>query len=274
MTRTIKLPEDLGHEGYVRVLKRIGEGMLAFTFLAHVNYQGSLRRAYLKFYDTATQPMAPLNELLGYLFAQAMRLPTPEAFIVDVPSSDLIPYGLRTSEPFLRAIGSIEAHDPSVAGEGTAKSLFASGAINLPQIRDRLLKSPSGRTLLAFDEVVGNPDRNIGNIIFSTNHGVVAIDHGAILSGPAWTSSTLNSTQPCGNVIFDIVNAMPLSASEKDALQAAAEVLIEAYYESMLGLSAAIDYRSDRDTSAAFDYVWWRVLGLKIRMATLLGLVT
>ena len=121
--------------------------------------------------------------------------------------------------------------------------------------------------------MIGNSDRNIGNIVFSWKHGVVAIDHGCILTGPLWTSQSLNSTHDYENIAFNVVNHKPLGNSEKSALQVAAEVMLEAYCEAMLPLQNAMDYRINTETAAAFDFVWWRTQRLTKRMAHMLQLV-
>lgn len=169
MATNIRLPEDLGPSGFVRIVRQIGEGQLALTFLAHVVFEGAVRRAYIKFYDASTQPMAFLNEILGSLFAQSMGIPSPKAFTVDVPAGELYRYGYTGTATALKAFGSLEAHDPNSASEGTAKTFYVAGVLSIPQVRERLLKSPAGRALLGFDEAVGNADRNIGNIVFSKN---------------------------------------------------------------------------------------------------------
>src|ERR1035437_10278431 len=184
MTKIIKLPIDLGPQGYVRFVRKVNGGLLATTFLAQVNYLGELRRAYIKIYDHTAQPKAVFNEVLGYLYAQAMGLPSPPVFFLDVPPHDVVASGLPAPISAVRAVATLEAHDPNVATDGAAKTLFDAGSIDLTYIRQRLLSSPAGRALVAFDEVIGNGDRNIGNIVFSWKHGVVAIDHGCILTGP------------------------------------------------------------------------------------------
>lgn len=273
MIKTISLPIDLGQQGYVRFVCKVNDGLLATTFLAQVNYQGELRRAYLKIYNLTEQPKAFGNEVLGYLFAQAMNIPSPPVFFVDVPPQDVIASGFATTQIAVRAVATLEAHDPNVATDGAVKTLFDSGAVDLSLIRSRLLSSPAGRALVAFDEVIGNPDRNIGNIVFSWKHGVVAIDHGCILTGPQWTSQSLNSTHDYPNKAFNIVNDKPLRDSEKSDIQAATEVMLEAYFEAMLPLQSAMDYRTNIETTAAFDFVWWRAQRLMRRMAHMLQLV-
>jgi hypothetical protein len=270
MTKIIELPIDLGAHGYVRFVRKITEGHLAATFLAQVNYQGELRRAYIKMYDHTAQPKAVFNEVLGYLYAQAMGIPSPSVFFVDVPPLDVVACGLPASHTPVRAVATLEAHDPNVATDGAAKTLFNAGSIDLTYIRQRLLASPSGRALVAFDEVTGNDDRNIGNIVFSWKQGVVAIDHGCILGGPLWTSQSLNSTHNFENKAFTIINEKPIGNSDKSALQAAAQVMLETYYEAMPALQSAMGYPTDIDTSTAFDFVWWKANGLTSRMAHML----
>ncbi len=198
MTKTIELPIDLGATGYVRFVDKVSEGGLATTFLASVYYGGAVRRAYIKLYDHLAQPKAVLNEVLGYLYAQAMDVPTPPVFFVEIPASDVVASGFRTAQVgSIRAVGTLEAHEPKIVGEGTAKTLYLPSA--LAQIKSRLLASPAGRTLMSFDEALGNDDRNTGNIVFSRKHGVVAIDHGRILTGPTWSRFTLNACFDQGN---------------------------------------------------------------------------
>lgn len=273
MTNIIELPVDLGAQGYVRFVKKVSEGRLATTFLALVSYGGSIRRAYIKLYDHSTQPKAVLNEVLGYLYAQAMGMPSPPVFFVEIPAFDIVASGfLPSSVGPLRAMGTLEAHDPGVVGEGTAKTLY-SPSFDLPQIKHRLMSSPAGRTLMSFDEAVGNPDRNIGNIVFSRKHGVVAIDHGCILTGPTWTAFTLNSTFNQRNLVFDIVDKTPIVASEKNALLAAAQVMLETYYERLNELVTVLHHPADSELVAAFDFVWWKALRLNERMAMMLKVI-
>lgn len=273
MGKTIKLPVDLGPQGYVRFVRKVTEGCLAATFLAQVVYEGELRRAYIKIYDQATQPKAIINEVLGYLCAQALGLPSPPVFFVEVPPSDVVASGLPMPTSATRAVATLEAHNPAVAGEGSAKTFFEAGSIDLSYIKQRLLSSPAGRTLIAFDEAIGNGDRNIGNIVFSWKHGVVAIDHGCILTGHSWSVCSLNSSVDGKNIAFDIVNHTPIGNSDKGAVFVAAQVMLEAYYAAMSELKIAMAYPSDSELSAAFDFVWWKVQRLEKRMATLLQLV-
>ena len=275
MGKMIELPVDLGAQGYVRFVRKIAEGRLATTFLALVNYDGVVRRAYIKLYDHVAQPKAELNEVLGYLYAQAMDIPSPAVFFIDVPAFDVAASGfLPEAVLSMRAVGTLEAHDPTVAGEGTAKTLYMSTTgIDFPQIRSRLISSPAGRALMAFDEALGNSDRNIGNIVFSKKHGVVAIDHGCIFTGPNWSHFNLNSTHDQKNLVFDILDKTPIVASDKSALVVAAQVMVETYFDRLSELKAAIGHPADLDINSAFDFVWWKSIRLNIRIATMLKVI-
>lgn len=275
MGKMIELPVDLGAQGYVRFVRKITGGRLATTFLALVNYDGVVRRAYIKLYDHVAQPKAELNEVLGYLYSQAMGMPSPAVFFIDVPAFDIVASGfLPVAVVGMRAVGTLEAHDPTVAGEGTAKTLYVSTAgIDLPEIKSRLISSPAGRALMAFDEALGNPDRNIGNIVFSKRHGVVAIDHGFILTGPNWSHFNLNSTHDQKNLVFDILDKTPIVAGDKNALVVAAQVVAETYFARLSDLKVAIGYPADLDLNSAFDFIWWKSVRLNIRIATMLKVI-
>jgi hypothetical protein len=273
MVNTIELPIDLGASGYVRFVGRVSEGHLATTFLALVSYRGSIRRAYIKLYDHAEQPRAVLNEVLGYLYSQAMDMPSPPVFFVEVPAFDVVASGFRMSSAgAVRAVGTLEAHEPKMAGEGTAKTLYAPNAMT--QIKSRLIASPAGRTLMSFDEALGNADRNTGNIVFSRKHGVVAIDHGCILTGPIWSRLTLNASFDQRNIVFDILDQTPIGESDKSALLAAGQVMLETYYERLAELMTALSHPADSDLVAAFDFVWWKALRLNERLATMLKVIS
>ena len=277
MINTIDLPIDLGAQGYVRFVKKVSEGRMATTFLALVNYEGSVRRSYIKIYDHLAQPKAAINEVLGYLYAQAMGMPSPAVFLIDIPALDVAASGFLPLPALpMRAIGTLEAHDSRNAGDGTAKTLYMSSAgIDLPQIKHRLISSPAGRTLMAFDEALGNSDRNIGNIVFSKKHGVVAIDHGGILTGPLWSAFNLNSTHDQQNLVFHILDQTPIVASDRNALMAAAQVMLETYFEQLVELMTTIGYpvEPDLELTAAFDFVWWKSMRLNERVATMLKVI-
>ena len=231
-----------------------------------------MRRAYIKLYDHSDQPKAVLNEVLGYLYAQAMDVPTAPVFFVEVPASDVVASGFRVSQTgSIRAVGTLEAHEPKIMGEGTAKTLYAPGA--LLQIKSRLIASPTGRTLMSFDEALGNGDRNTGNIVFSRKHGVVAIDHGCILTGPIWSRFTLNASFDQENIVFNIFDQTPILEGDKNALLAAGQVMLETYYDSLIRLMTALSHPADSELVAAFDFVWWKALRLNERLATMLKVI-
>lgn len=272
MAKSIELPIDIGAAGYVRFVKKISGGNLATTFLALVSYQGFIRRAYIKLYDHSKQPKAVMNEVLGYLYAQATEMPSPPVFFVEVPAFDVVASGFHTSPAgSLRAVGTLEAHEPNVVGEGTAKTLYFPGATS--QIKSRLMSSPAGRMLMSFDEAVGNDDRNLGNIVFSRKHGVVAIDHGCILTGPIWSRFTLNASFDHRNIVFEILDETPIAESDKNALIAAGQIMLETYYQKLSELMTVLSHPADSELVAAFDFVWWKALRLNERLAKMLKVI-
>ena len=73
--------------------------------------------------------------------------------------------------------------------------------------------------------------------------------------------------------MFVIFDQTPILEADKNALLAAGQVMLETYYDNLVGLMTALSHPADSELVAAFDFVWWKALRLNERLATMLKVI-
>ena len=61
---------------------------------------------------------------------------------------------------------------------------------------------PHFPSLIAFDDWIGNIDRNIGNLIFINKNNVAIIDHGRLFGVINWLVENINADINCNNIML------------------------------------------------------------------------
>ncbi len=158
-------------------------GGASFSHMAHVDFGGHVAEAYVKLDDPRSGAL--FNEALGFFCARLLGIAAPEhAAILEIEPHRLaglpgVPgWVLAAQEPLL-AWATEDMAAKSVAqlhrmtGEGDTLWM-------------KLLSSPLGPQLSAFDEFLANADRNAGNVLHLSASKFAAIDHGQLLGGAFW----------------------------------------------------------------------------------------
>jgi hypothetical protein len=251
---TIKLPALWQPTQYIRPINIEHGGNMAQTHLALLRTeQGKPVRGYVKHYGQH-QPRGLLNEWLGYAIQAALGVPQPECAILQapLPGTAMMGWAFVSLEPV-----------PTV--QGTPKQLYN---LTDPQqhqaLIKRLMACPALPLLVAADQLLGNNDRNMGNLVFTGKQQFVAIDQGGILGGLHWTLADLWFAQQWARSkpIEDLTPIQSLSPSQKNAIFAAAELVEQAFFEQQKELRSALGASHNTEVHTAMHAIWWRAFFL------------
>lgn len=250
----ISCPASLPMSHYIRPIRRENGGQQAYTHLAEVlDPSGVPCRGYVKhFPDTLHRSL--FNEYFGHALMGAMGVPQPRCAVMPAPVFGH-PEGL--------VAWAFVSFQPRPVSEGTPKELYdLQDAGALESVKKRLFDCPALPLLIAADQLAINPDRNLGNLVFTGRKTFVAIDHAGILGGPAWTQDEL--TRPTiwalSKLIEKLESIETLKPRMRSAFLASAQVVEDNFYEVQAELRAALNCESDDAARLAMDAVWWRSL--------------
>ncbi|MCH7334679.1 hypothetical protein [Acinetobacter modestus] len=186
--------EIIGEEGFLDTLKIISGssgGISADTRLATVRWpDGEEADTFVKIFPLETRCLEIINESFGFLMAQQVNLrQSPRAALIKI-SIDDIPSA--ANDTFAQENGYYYAWaSRSIGGENMKKMYFKppyehGTPDEFSQYFDALNEWDNFSNLIAFDDCVGNSDRNPGNIIFLSKNNLAIIDHGRIFGGVNW----------------------------------------------------------------------------------------
>lgn len=181
------------------------EGDLGFIVMANIDIPADPCLCYLKFYPPS-QPRAIINECAGYILAETLgysvpkyggMITVPKRFIAGAP--DWMPedeaigwFSADTSHPSIkRSVNWVPGAGPARNKRYTERA--ARILADYPEITQKII---------ALDELIANPDRNIGNLLVEAG-GLELIDHGSIFGTTSWDPATLPS-----NFAMEITNKL------------------------------------------------------------------
>lgn len=116
---------------------------------------------------------ALVAELVCGCMARAMQLPAPEVFLISIPAGHLPGSRLATPGASTLCVGTRD-----IGGTSFTQLLHAKGMGALPILRNW----PDLPRVVAFDEWLANPDRNMGNLIYAAQT-LHIIDHAEAFGG-------------------------------------------------------------------------------------------
>ena len=245
--------EQWPDEAYRSYLRAESGGMSGRTHLALLAPPvGEPCRGFVKHFDPATHPRALFNEWFSVHLLQALSIPVPRCALLRAPTGG--------PGPLSWAFVSCEA---SPTSHGTPKQFYSLTDQAANQVlASRLLATAGLPQLIAADQLIANGDRNLGNVVFTGTHSMVAIDHDHALHGPAWSFGQLWCSQhPCRSTLLDFVLEVrrgELPPPVASAVVAAAEVVQEAYYAAQDDLRSIMNAANHSETATAMDATWWR----------------
>lgn len=154
--------------------------------------------AFAKFYRADGRGL--VNEITGWLLAQAHGLPVPaHAFIALVPL-DKLPAPLEGVAALAQAHG--RPHFPAFA-TSSAAPVAVQPVIETTALVDEIRRWPHLPNCVAVDERIANTDRHARNLVRRGLRDFVAIDHGRLAwtpLQPEWTAATVaDSAAPFDN---------------------------------------------------------------------------
>ncbi|WP_146151958.1 hypothetical protein [Ahniella affigens] len=162
-----------------------------------------------------------VNELIGSHVAEVLKMPMPPRFgIIKITKRAAPDLPLWKRRPQLK--GECLAWWSQLVNEKSTKARYNWDAFErFPDLRARILKDILAELesagiladVIAFDDLVANVDRNIGNILGSKDSGFVLIDHDQCLGGNAWTPQSLDGRSLYANKLMNICLAMNQAAS-------------------------------------------------------------
>jgi len=194
------------------------------------------------------------NEWFCHAVFGGLGIPQPQAALMVAPV-----LGGDTKE---LAFVSLEA---TPKFDGTPMEIYRlEGAPVIPALCERLLSCPAMPSLVAADQLVMNGDRNWGNLVMTGKSSFVAIDHGDILGGPAWTEASLQATTGWfrSRQIDDWLPHAKSKESFKSAVLAASQVIEDNFFAIHTELRETLRTAEISDARLALDAVWWRALNL------------
>jgi hypothetical protein len=193
---TIEIIEE---EGYLETLKLVSNtsgGCSASTRLATVRWpDGEEADTFIKIFPISSRNREIINESFGYLMANKASLKqSPRVALIKI-SVDDIP--ADPADKFAHQYGFYYAWACRSIGSSNMKKLYFSPPFTngtpdeFAKYFDALTEWDDFEKLIAFDDCIGNCDRNPGNIIFLNKNNLAIIDHGLIFGGVDWVNCGL-----------------------------------------------------------------------------------
>lgn len=219
----IVLPES----AYLTSHELVTEGLMGVTRKASIEWDdGTIRKCYIKVYPSINRVIKICNELTGFLIAKALGLKQPEGAaliplnkmyygdylsVTDVNSSEVV-WAWVTTECGSSIKGIFQLNN--------FEALYALDPINAQQKLNHafnlICDQKNLPELIAFDDLIANNDRNIGNLVMLGNGEMGIIDHGEILGRVDWMQNlfALDKTQAFDNVLLNILNNQIITSKD------------------------------------------------------------
>lgn len=207
--------EMIGQDGYLSTLKEMSPtsgGISAKTYLAEVQWpNGEVIESFVKLFPVNTRTKEIINESFGFLLAKSARLrQTTRAALIKLDVSEF-PIDTKT-DSFAAANGFVYGWVTASLGGKDLKKMYLNNPPNIAaneaqQIISLLGSWSNFKALVAFDDWVGNIDRNIGNLIFIKKDDIGVIDHGQIFGVIDWQYEKIDHRVNCTNWMLNAFKA-------------------------------------------------------------------
>lgn len=206
----------LSQDAYQTTLANIDLGDIGNTKKASIVWDdGVARKSYVKVYKPEERCRKLCNEAIGYILGKSLNLLQPDMAAL-MPISDFIKPEFQNiadinSEGVVWAWVTTECGDSLKAqfriksqpnpDEIEQNTQFISECLNFLAKKDGLSE------IIAFDDLIANNDRNLGNLVISQDGSVGIIDHGEIFGQIDWIQHLplLLNDQYFRNIVLEIV---------------------------------------------------------------------
>lgn len=207
--------EMIEQDGYLSTLKEMSPtsgGRSATTYLAEVEWpNGDVIESFVKLFPVNTRIKEIINESFGFLLADAASLrQSTRAALIKLNVTEF-PID-TTTDSFAATNGFVYGWVTASLGGKDLKKMYLNNPSDISsdeeqQILSVLRSWPNFKALVAFDDWVGNIDRNIGNLIFIKKDDIGVIDHGQIFGVIDWQHEKIDPTINCTNWMFNAFKA-------------------------------------------------------------------
>ncbi|BBL31197.1 hypothetical protein [Pantoea ananatis] len=206
--------EVLPQSSFKSVLSKPDEGLVAFTYLCLLDWpDGKKRQCFVKIFSLQ-QSIGVFNEILGYLLTKFEDLPVAsKAGILILPDQIKVQIGQPVASVAF-VTSRIDGKTPSSFYRINDMLKFNS-LCNVLNDWDKLHQS------IAFDEWVANQDRNLGNVVISTDKSITLIDHSNMPVDLNWTPAMLDTTLSPQNKLGDFFRPNPTLPQKLEILKSA-----------------------------------------------------
>lgn len=206
----------LSSDSYQTTLAAIDLGDIGDTKKASILWDdGVARKSYVKVYKPEERCRKLCNETIGYILGKSLNILQPEmAALMPIPDFIKPEFSnitdINSGEPIWAWVTS-ECGD-SLKSQFRIKSNPQTNELDknnkfIFECLNFLIKKDGLSEIIAFDDLIANNDRNLGNLIITQDGSVGIIDHGEILGQIDWLQHLhlLLSDQYFRNIVLEIV---------------------------------------------------------------------
>lgn len=176
--------------------------------------RGRVIRTYVKIYpfkEGSREHRGLINELIGYSLAEELGLAVPEnAGFITLKSAQIQnPPAWVAGNRTVTAWWIQDAFYPSLKVYYNLSKLcgIPQSVIDrmLDKVRNEILASGQSPSIIAFDDLIANIDRNIGNLLRASKGQYILIDHGRVLGRVDWVAEDLDPSKSSINQIHELL---------------------------------------------------------------------
>ena len=241
----------------------VTDGQMAHTHIALLDIDGHSRpqRCYVKLYPDLVgdrEHRGIANEIAGYVIAKAMGAPVPsDAGLIAFHGSQLanLP-GWASESSYLCGWWVRDMVSPSLKAFYSLEDLQRVPALlqqKIAALRNELLASPQINLVLAFDDLIANIDRNIGNLLRAKGGDYVLIDHGLCLTSDDWVAGDLEPSKSYHNKLHAMLRPEAERLPFRHATVRAHENLVANLESAMAALLKWLPYAVEAAELAAVE---------------------
>ncbi|MCW0974354.1 hypothetical protein [Pantoea sp. JV6] len=185
---------------------------MALTLLCILDWpDGQKRQCFVKIFSQE-QSIGVFNEILGYLLTKTEGLPVAsKAGILILPD--------QVKAQIEQPVASVAFVTSRIDGKTPSSFYKIRDMLNYQALFNVLNSWDKLHQSIAFDEWVANQDRNLGNVVVSTDHSVTLIDHSNMPVDLSWTPEILNVSLEPRNVLGDVFRSNPSLPQKIDILK-------------------------------------------------------
>jgi hypothetical protein len=241
----------------------VTDGQMAHTHIALLDVESGAKpaRCYVKLYPDMSggrEHRGLVNEMVGHVVASAMGAPVPpKAGLITLHGSQLsrLPsWASKHSELVGWWVQDMVSPSLKAFYEIDEKSITLDVVLRrLEQVRQELADSDYANLVIAFDDLIANVDRNLGNLLRVKKGHYIFIDHGLCLTSDNWERGDLDPAPVYINKINDLLDGGSQFLPFKHATVKAHEQLSANIDQAMRALLKWLPYAVDAEDSAAIE---------------------